>query len=81
MTGCGNSKFSEHLYDLGYKNITNIDFSGIVIDQMKERYKESYPEITFLEMDACDMTFENNSFDFILDKGLLDSILCGEGSS
>lgn len=32
-------------------------------------------------MDASDLVFENNSFDFIIDKGLIDSILCSEGSS
>ena len=81
MVGCGNSKLSESLYDVGYKDITNIDFSPICIEQMQNKYKATYPEMHFLEMDACDMTFENSYFDFIIDKGLIDSILCSEGSS
>lgn len=81
MVGCGNSKLSEQLYNIGYKNIINIDFSTFVIDQMNHKYKEICPEMQFLEMDACEMTFENSSFDFVIDKGLIDSILCSEGSS
>lgn len=48
---------------------------------MNAKYKESCPEMQFLEMDACELTFENSSFDFVIDKGLIDSILCSEGSS
>ncbi len=29
-------------------------------------------------MDVCHMTFPDQSFDFIFDKGTLDAILCGE---
>lgn len=81
MLGCGNSKLSEQLFSIGYKNIINIDFSSVCIEQMKNKYKEICPEMQFIEMDACEMTFENSSFDFIIDKGLIDSILCSEGSS
>ena len=35
IVGCGNSNFSSELYDEGYHNIVNIDFSDIVIDRMK----------------------------------------------
>lgn len=35
MVGCGNSKLSEQMYEAGYKNITNIDISPTVIEQMK----------------------------------------------
>ena len=31
VIGCGNSKFSEDLYEDGFKNITNVDFSENVI--------------------------------------------------
>lgn len=31
VLGCGNACFSEDLYDDGYKNITNIDISSVVI--------------------------------------------------
>ena len=31
VVGCGNAEFSADLYDNGYKNITNVDFSKVVI--------------------------------------------------
>lgn len=34
--GCGNSILQEEMYDAGYKNITNIDISPVVIEQMSE---------------------------------------------
>ena len=36
--GCGNSTMSEEMYNDGYENITNIDFSSKAISQMEERY-------------------------------------------
>ena len=65
MVGCGNSKMSNQMYSSNYKNITNIDISDIVIKKMKEQY----PQMEWLEMDATKMTFEDNLFDCVIDKG------------
>jgi ubiquinone/menaquinone biosynthesis C-methylase UbiE len=70
---------SDELYDEGVKNITNIDFSPVVIKQMNERSKDK-SEMTFVEMDCRDLKFADGSFDVVVDKGTIDSILCGEGS-
>lgn len=77
MLGCGNSVLSQEMYDNGYTNIVNIDISGVVIDQMKQR-NEDRPLMKWLQMDALDLEFEENSFDVVLDKSTLDAILCGE---
>ena len=37
MLGCGNSMLSEDMYNDGYRNIVNIDFSSIVINNMKRK--------------------------------------------
>ena len=37
MAGCGNSRLSEEMHEDGYKNITNIDISRVVVDQMAAR--------------------------------------------
>lgn len=43
--GAGNSLLSENMYEEGYRNITNIDFSEIVVDDMQTKYKkEEYQE-------------------------------------
>ncbi|KIR57496.1 hypothetical protein I314_06732 [Cryptococcus bacillisporus CA1873] len=69
MLGCGNSALGEVLYDAGWKNIVNIDYSKIVIEQMQERHAEKRPEMTWLEMDVMDLKFRENEFDLIIDKG------------
>lgn len=38
ILGCGNSRMSEDLYNDGYLNITNIDYSSIVIESMAQKY-------------------------------------------
>ncbi|KAH9990920.1 hypothetical protein BJV77DRAFT_1010217, partial [Russula vinacea] len=37
MLGCGNSTLAEDMYDDGYKNIVNVDYSPVVIEQMGAR--------------------------------------------
>lgn len=39
--GAGNSPFSEAMYAEGYRNITNIDFSEIVVEDMQLKYKNN----------------------------------------
>ena len=43
ILGSGNSTFSNDLYDDGFFNITNIDCSFVVLQQMKNRYSLSFP--------------------------------------
>ena len=72
MVGCGNSKMSTQMIKDGYKNITNIDISDVVINKMKSEY----PDEIYIEMDATNMTFKDNSFDCLVDKGTLDALMC-----
>jgi hypothetical protein len=48
LVGCGNSNFSAELYDAGFHNLTNIDYSDVVIDAMKKKYGDSRPEMKWL---------------------------------
>ncbi|CAO3671229.1 unnamed protein product [Umbelopsis vinacea] len=73
MLGCGNSTLGEDMYDDGYKNITNIDYSSTVIKQMEERCSDR------LEMDIRDLKFEDQSFDIVIDKGTMDALMCDRG--
>uniref|UniRef100_A0A8C5PHZ0 eEF1A lysine and N-terminal methyltransferase n=1 Tax=Leptobrachium leishanense TaxID=445787 RepID=A0A8C5PHZ0_9ANUR len=75
VVGCGNSELSEHLYDAGCQNLTNIDTSEIVIRQMSERNAGKRPQMTFQLMDATKTTFSDSHFQAVLDKGTLDAIL------
>jgi EEF1A lysine methyltransferase 4 len=52
--------------------MTNIDISSVVINQQKAKY----PHLTWLQMDVLEMTFPNESFDAVVDKSLIDTLLC-----
>eukprot|EP00953_Heterococcus_sp_UTEX-ZZ885_P023120 12728-Heterococcus_DN1.PRE.2 len=66
MVGAGNSRLSEDMYDDGFTSLTNIDASRVCIDQ---------------RMNASALEYPDETFDVALDKGTLDSVLCGEGSA
>ncbi|KAG6525016.1 hypothetical protein ZIOFF_014968 [Zingiber officinale] len=80
---------SEDMVMDGYVSISNIDISSVVIEMMIKKYEHipqlecillSVPIISFANMlmDARDMTFFNDeSFDCVMDKGTLDSLMCG----
>jgi ubiquinone/menaquinone biosynthesis C-methylase UbiE len=79
--GCGNSRLSEELSEEGYEDITNIDFSTKVINIMEEKCKPKFPKMSFKVMDALNMKeIQTGSFNTVIDKGTLDSVLCGDNS-
>jgi ubiquinone/menaquinone biosynthesis C-methylase UbiE len=73
--GCGNSDLVQSLAEDGFTNITGCDFSRVVIDQLKARC-EDYPEIELVCCNMQDSNLPKDSFDCIIDKGLLDTIAC-----
>ncbi|CAH8362628.1 unnamed protein product [Eruca vesicaria subsp. sativa] len=80
VIGCGNSAFSEGMVDDGYEDVVNTDISSVVIDAMVKKYSDR-PQLKYLKMDVRDMkAFGDASFDAVIDKGTLDSILCGSNS-
>ncbi|CAD7078893.1 unnamed protein product [Hermetia illucens] len=78
MVGCGNSKLSMDMYDIGFRDITNIDISPVVIKQMLEVNRNQRSDMKFLQMDATMMTFPDESFSVALDKGTLDALMTDE---
>jgi len=78
VIGCGNALYSGEMYDDGYKNIINIDYSKEVIEVMSQR-NATRPDMKWIYADATDMSiFKNEEFDVIIDKSVLDSIMCSE---
>jgi ubiquinone/menaquinone biosynthesis C-methylase UbiE len=70
---------SEDLYEDGFQNQVNVDFSPVVIKAMQEKHKDK-PGMQFKKMDLRDMDFPDCVFDAVLDKATIDSILCAEGA-
>ena len=79
VVGCGNSTFSADLYDEGYENITNIDYSPVVIDKMRGKNSRR-PNMRWVVMDMTRLAFEEGTtFDIIIDKAAMDAIMVDEG--
>jgi len=79
VAGCGNSRFSAQLYDSGIHDITNVDISDVVINQMKNRYKDM-DKMSWLAMNGIEMDFPDNNFDVVVCKATIDALLCGGNS-
>ncbi|XP_020108093.1 methyltransferase-like protein 13 isoform X1 [Ananas comosus] len=77
MVGCGSALMSEDMVKDGYVDIMNIDISSIVIEMMRTKYAH-VPQLKYMQMDVRDMSFfRDESFDCVIDKGTLDSLMCG----
>ncbi|XP_074859967.1 EEF1A lysine methyltransferase 4 [Carettochelys insculpta] len=77
VLGCGNSALSYDLFQLGYTDITSIDYSPVCIAGMRARYGQCQG-LRWAVMDAQDLAFTDGSFDVVLEKGTLDSMMVGE---
>lgn len=61
----------------GYEDIMNIDISSVAIEMMRRKH-ESVPQLKYMQMDVRDMSFfQDESFHAVIDKGTLDSLMCG----
>jgi len=78
MLGCGNSSLSESMYNDGFQNIMNIDYSSVVIEAMRTRH--SNKSMQWIEMDIRDIKFDHSTFDVALDKGTMDAMMTAKGS-
>ncbi|XP_013879730.1 endothelin-converting enzyme 2 [Austrofundulus limnaeus] len=77
ILGCGNSSMSGDMYRAGYRSITNIDYSPVCISTMSARYSHC-AEMTWHQMDVRQLSFDDASFDVILEKATLDAIMVEE---
>lgn len=80
---------SEEMFEEGFQYIHNIDVSSVVIKSMNEKYRDKGPNFKcispcknnqtqfflVLQMDVRSMEYEDSTFDIVVDKGTLDSLL------
>lgn len=72
VVGCGNSPFSSELFAMGYRNLVNVDNCDSIIEKQRERY----PMLEWVVGDVRRLPYEDDSFDYVLDKGCLDNLYC-----
>lgn len=75
--GCGTSKLCADLTRLEgtlstpfHTAVQNVDFSVEAVHLMQERY----PELSLRQEDCRSLSFDDGSFDMVVDKGTLDSM-------
>ncbi|NWU73308.1 EFMT4 methyltransferase, partial [Pterocles burchelli] len=77
VLGCGTSALSYDLHELGYRDVTSIDFSAACIAAMRTRYARC-PDLRWAVMDVRALAFPDASFDVVLEKGTLDALVAGD---
>src|ERR1700683_3432710 len=64
MVGAGNSQLPEQMVVDGYEEMVCIDYSPVVVDQMRLRLaKKEFKKYSYECMDATKMKYANGSFD------------------
>jgi|TARA_B110000208_G_scaffold190253_1_gene253718 ubiquinone/menaquinone biosynthesis C-methylase UbiE len=71
---------SEEMYEDGYTTIDNIDISDVVIQAMQAKHSDK-TGLTWEVMDCTALNHPDGIYDVVFDKGTVDSLLCGEGST
>ncbi|CAK0799020.1 unnamed protein product [Prorocentrum cordatum] len=71
--GCGTSEVLRCLWQIGWKSATGIDISEVAVEK-GARLADGCEGLRLLRMDACELDFEDASFDAVFDKGLLDTL-------
>ena len=87
FVGCGTSTMPLELYDLheGESQITCLDYSPSCIEQLAQSWGSTRPNMSFVTGDATrlesmpDIADSDERIDAIIDKGLIDALMCGEG--
>jgi ubiquinone/menaquinone biosynthesis C-methylase UbiE len=76
--GCGNAPFSADLHAAGlFGRLVNTDTSAVAIEQMAEMH----PLMEWAVADATHLEYKDKSFDAVIDKGCIDSVLCSENET
>lgn len=86
VLGCGNSELSGRLFELGFRDVVNVDFSDVVIRKMRERY----PGMKWISADIRDMRGRireelgiesvDGWFDAVVEKAAFDALIADSKS-
>lgn len=72
----------EEMYDAGFRKVTNVDISSVVVNQMMARNQQIRPGLQWRVVDITRMPeFADQSFDVVLDKSIIDTMACNVNAS
>ena len=74
--GSGTSYVAIDMWKDGIKGVVNIDISDQAVTQMQQIADSMNVDSQWIEMDATQMTFQDEFFDIVFDKGTLDALVC-----
>ncbi|CAH1451073.1 unnamed protein product [Lactuca virosa] len=78
--GCGNSQLSDELYKEGITKLTCIDLSSVAVEKKKKQLlSKGYKDIKVLEGDMLNLSFDDESFDVVIEKGTMDVLFVDSG--
>mmetsp|Transcript_17448 Transcript_17448/g.22095 ORF Transcript_17448/g.22095 Transcript_17448/m.22095 type:complete len:80 (+) Transcript_17448:321-560(+) len=66
------------MYDLGYREIYNVDISAPCIDSMANRNRDSRPSLIWQVMSCTSFDYPDGFFDIVIDKSTIDCLVCGK---
>lgn len=73
ILGCGNSSLTQDLYLDGYKQLTSVDLSPVVIEHMQTKAAAaSQGDITWQVADMLNLPYADQTFDVVIEKGTMD---------
>ena len=75
IAGCGTSNMPEDMVNEDYEHVVANDISRVALRMQEVRCKGMH-NITFLRGNMTDMDLEDEVFDAIIDKALMDSLWC-----
>lgn len=73
--GCGTSELEPQMREDGYEAVVCVDSSSAAVVLMAKRYHE-YERLAYHCMDARALSFGSESFDAVIEKALVDALMC-----
>ncbi|PWA91036.1 S-adenosyl-L-methionine-dependent methyltransferases superfamily protein [Artemisia annua] len=78
--GCGNSQLCDELYKEGITDLTSIDLSSVAVAKMQKRLlSKGLKDIKVMEGDMLNLSFTDESFDVVIEKGTMDVLFVDSG--
>eukprot|EP00929_Paragymnodinium_shiwhaense_P003291 TRINITY_DN103748_c0_g1_i1.p1 TRINITY_DN103748_c0_g1~~TRINITY_DN103748_c0_g1_i1.p1 ORF type:complete len:263 (+),score=44.08 TRINITY_DN103748_c0_g1_i1:135-923(+) len=69
--GVGTSAWPEAMAEESALEVIHVDNSAVLVEELRKRY----PALSFVHADGRSLPFKNESFDMVVEKGMLDGIL------